>query len=205
MTPLTLDDFPLERPVALSPLYNGAELVILQWLRQLVSPNEGGVVQWVSIHHLLIDFQQTTNIVGFRKVVQLNSWQQITHWEAAQDYSFSDVVRSFSTMVRNICSLAGVAWESYPRRPSGGAFRRWVRCIRLRASMSRIQAIDQLLAHHKVVPIHHVGKAMAALPPFVRGHIPWPDKMVRSCLTSASEPPRLVEKGIPPKSLIIQV
>ena len=168
---LTLDDFPCEWPVALTPLYNGAEPVILQWLRQLVSPNEG-VVQWVSIHHLLIDFQQTMNIVGYRKVTQLNCWQQITHWEAAQDYSFSDVVRSFSTLVRNICGLAGVAWESYPRRPSGGVFRRWVRCIRLRVSMSRIQAIDQLLAHHKVVPIHHVGKAMSALPPFVQGPYP---------------------------------
>ena len=168
--PETLDlmDFPLEWPELLSPKFGGCESTILKWVQELVSPDDGvaKVVQWISMYHLLLDFQRATGVVGYKRNADTKQWQVITSWEAMQSYCFCEVTTDFSALLRGVLGQLQVKWHPVPQRPSGGLFRRWIRCARLRVSAQRFQSIDHWLTVHEVVAVQHIGKAFKNLPPF---------------------------------------
>ena len=166
---LDLMDLPPEWPLDEQPSFGGCEVTIFSWLQQLLSPDDGvtKVEQWISMYHLLLDFQRSTGIVGYKRNSETKSWQVITSWEAAQDYSCCEVTKNFTTLIRSLCGLIGARWGPIPQRPSGGVFKRWIRCARLRVSVERFQSIDVWLAVHKVVAVQHIGRAFQNLPPFI--------------------------------------
>jgi len=119
--PETLDlmDFPLEWPEQLSPKFGGCESTILKWIQELVSPDDGvvKVVQWISMYHLLLDFQRSTGVVGDKRNADTKQWQVITSWEAMQSYCFCEVTTDFSALLRGVlsqvsCRSSGILYLS---------------------------------------------------------------------------------------------
>ena len=162
-----LSDLPDAWPLAEQPQFGGSERIVFAWMKQLVSPDDGvaKVAHWVSMYHLLLDFQRTTGVVGFKRNLQTKTWQEITAWEAAQDYCLCKTTQEFSTLLRLLTSLIGTKWGPIPQRPTGGLFKRWIRCARLRVSAARVQQIDVWLASHGVAYVQHIGNAFRSVPP----------------------------------------
>ena len=165
-----LEDLPAEWPFDDQPLFGGCEKVIFSWLRQLVSPGEGGVkvAHWLSMYHLLLDFQKSTGIVGYKRNSQSKQWQEISAWEAAQDYSMCDTTKDFSTLLRLLMSQLGTKWKPCPQRPTGGLFKRWIRCAHLKVEACRFQQVDFWLTSQGVCSVQHIGSAFSGVPPFTQ-------------------------------------
>ena len=69
------------------PTFDFGTLVVYKWVYELVSSQEG-VCQWVNTYQLLIIFQQQTGYVGLKRDPKGRLYDQISKWEAGQEYIF---------------------------------------------------------------------------------------------------------------------
>lgn len=122
---------------------------VWRWLVELVSSSE--VVQWVSIHQLLIIFQLQTGFLGIKRKAKLRAYELLN--AGGDSYDFLELGRHFGIYLKALTGFLKVTWKSFLRRPGGSSYNCQFRCFRIHLAADLIDQVDRIFVAKRVVPI----------------------------------------------------
>ena len=158
--PADLSLHPLPTECTLPPKYSlGAHASrLFEWLRTLVSGDDLQPM-WLSSHHLLIHFQGTTGLMGYKFNQRTNKWDAVT--DTGDDMPpFPKQANAFQAAVKCLAVGLGLPYKPVQRLPAGNAYRCWINCALIPMSQSTFRRIDLLMAERGAAGISNVNKTM---------------------------------------------
>ena len=114
---------------------------------------------WLSSHQLYIHFQGKTRLKGFCFNQKTNKWDSLEH-EDPVHYDFHKGANSFQAAVKCLITGIGGTWKPQKRIPEGSAYKCWVNCVLVTASVDTFQRIDDLMRLRGATGMTHVTKSM---------------------------------------------
>ena len=136
---------------------------ILDWLNELLSTPDGTPV-WTTGLHLLTDFQYRTGQLGVWRNPTTKCWEPYDDSMVGTRYDFLQASRNFSTFLRAVARVFGVATRCYSQRPSGTSFRRWTKCMLIRMPLSRVVQVDRIWHQFHVSPVDLISSSFKDFP-----------------------------------------
>lgn len=109
------------------------------------------VVQWVSIHQLLIIFQLQTGFLGIKRKAKLRAYELLN--AGGDSYDFLELGRHFGIYLKALTGFLKVTWKSFLRRPGGSSYNCQFRCFRIHLAADLIDQVDRIFVAKRVVPI----------------------------------------------------
>ena len=134
------------------------------WLQDLLTAHcDDREPTWLSSYQLLIDFQNVTGCVGFRRDSRKTDWYDATLWVQQNEYDFLALSRHFQACLKSFATHYGFPFHVQLRRPGGELFQCWTKCICLAVSRSRFLSLDVLLRARGIGLIKRVQKSFAGI------------------------------------------
>lgn len=109
------------------------------------------VVQWVSIHQLLIIFQLQTGFLGIKRKAKLRAYELLN--AGGDSYDFLELGRHFGIYLKALTGFLKVTWKSFLRRPGGSSYNCQFRCFRIHLAADLIDQVDRIFVAKRVVLI----------------------------------------------------
>ena len=131
---------------------------IFEWL---ITLQHGDNVKpmWLSSHHLLIHFQGTSGLLGYKFNQKTNRWDAVTD-DSDPEVPFPKLANAFQAAVKCLAKGLGLPFLPTQRLPAGNAYRCWINCLLIMVSEPVFCRIDRLMAERGAAGISNVNKAM---------------------------------------------